>query len=359
MHKLPTLYKDAQEWTIWSDGNSIYTKWGKVGGKLQTSAPTLCEGKNIGKSNETTPEQQAALEATSEWNKKKKKGYHKKNSSSFSWTFPNPMLAHNYDDHKKKIKFPAICQPKLDGHRCAAVLLDGKCTLYSRNGTIIKSVPHINKAISDIADYGLFIYDGELYNHEYKSNFEDLTSFIRQEEPKDGCEVVLYNLYDVMNDEIYYPNRHDSVKSFVEKDKSGFLVHVESIIVNNEKEMKEAHDGFVSRGYEGTIIRNFEGKYVNKRSYDLQKYKNFVDGEFEITDVRPGKGKLSNCGIFVCKTLSGMVFDAKLVGKLKDLEKFLTNKDDYIGKFLTVKYQGLTSGGNLRFPVGLRIRNDV
>jgi len=35
------------------------------------------------------------------------------------------------------------------------------------------------------------------------------------------------------------------------------------------------------------------------------------------------------------------------------------NPNDYIGKMLTVQYQGMTKNSIPRFPVGVRIREDV
>ena len=52
----------------------ILTKTGLVGGKLKTHPKTIKVGKNIGKSNATTPFEQACLEAKAKWTKKKKKG---------------------------------------------------------------------------------------------------------------------------------------------------------------------------------------------------------------------------------------------------------------------------------------------
>jgi hypothetical protein len=64
----PTLYKYdsrglVQEWTIEVQGNKFWTIEGVKGGKLTKSEPTVCVGKNIGRSNETTPAEQAIREA--------------------------------------------------------------------------------------------------------------------------------------------------------------------------------------------------------------------------------------------------------------------------------------------------------
>jgi hypothetical protein len=72
----PVLYKYstkgvAQQWQIIVDGDSFYSIDGQVGGKLTTSAPTICKPKNVGRSNETTAEQQSLLEAEAKFLKKK------------------------------------------------------------------------------------------------------------------------------------------------------------------------------------------------------------------------------------------------------------------------------------------------
>ena len=76
----PTLYKrnsngSTQQWTISVEGSTIVKEYGQVGGALQLATDLISEGKNIGRSNETTPEQQAQAEALSQWEIKQKKGY--------------------------------------------------------------------------------------------------------------------------------------------------------------------------------------------------------------------------------------------------------------------------------------------
>ena len=74
-----TLYgKDKNDgfkvWHIHTSGDTFVISHGKEGGKMTTKI-TKVEGKNRGRSNETTAEQQAILEAESRVNKQKDKGY--------------------------------------------------------------------------------------------------------------------------------------------------------------------------------------------------------------------------------------------------------------------------------------------
>src|ERR1035437_1261890 len=80
MKTLPTLFKRTstgaiQEWSIGVEKNTIITIHGQTDGKKQTTHDVIKEGKNIGRSNETTPAEQALMEATSKWEGKIKKGY--------------------------------------------------------------------------------------------------------------------------------------------------------------------------------------------------------------------------------------------------------------------------------------------
>jgi predicted DNA-binding WGR domain protein len=78
--KLPTLYKKTstgadQEWSISTEGSTIVTRWGRVGGAIQEGRDLIKVGKSFDKKNETTATQQAEAEAQSRWEKKLQKGY--------------------------------------------------------------------------------------------------------------------------------------------------------------------------------------------------------------------------------------------------------------------------------------------
>ena len=77
MKTLPTLFKAGSngkmlQWRVWSDGDTYYEEHGQIGGKLQTTPGTRCEGKNIGRANATTPSEQAEAEALAQFEKKLK-----------------------------------------------------------------------------------------------------------------------------------------------------------------------------------------------------------------------------------------------------------------------------------------------
>ena len=80
MKKLDTLYKidttgKLREWTMVIEDSCFHAIKGVVGGKLIEDKPRCCESKNVGRSNETTPQEQAESEAQSKWQKKLDKDY--------------------------------------------------------------------------------------------------------------------------------------------------------------------------------------------------------------------------------------------------------------------------------------------
>ena len=129
----PTLFKKTstgadQCWSIEAVGNTIISRWGQVGGAQQSTTDTISEGKNGGRANATTPEEQAMLEAQAQWQRKLKRGYVQDLASAQAGKVDAvieggifPMLSHKFRDHGSKILYPAYAQPKLDGHRCIAM----------------------------------------------------------------------------------------------------------------------------------------------------------------------------------------------------------------------------------------------
>ena len=137
----------------------IRIEHGYSDGKKQEDIRSVTSGKNIGKANETTPYEQATSEAKSDFNKKCDEGYAqniddiKEESSGFFL----PMLAHKWDTHSSKIRFPAYCQPKLDGCLSADTIVE-----------------------FEDGSFDFVFIDG---NHEYSHVLEDITEWTKKVKP--------------------------------------------------------------------------------------------------------------------------------------------------------------------------------
>lgn len=364
---MKTLYKKTstgaiQFWDIRVEGNSIITRYGQIGtDSPQTTVDTITEGKNIGRGNATSCIEQAVFEAEAKWRKQLKKGYVTSPEAAEADKVDDiieggilPMLAHKNKDHAKKIKFPAFGQPKLDGIRCSAIKKKGKCTLWTRTRKQIHSMPHIIAAVEKMFPHDVTL-DGELYNHDYRDDFENIVSLVRPDEPVEGHEVVQLHIYDVVNKDPF-ATRHQWMVNNIKK--SPILIRVSTFLVQSAADVGALHDQMVAEGYEGLMLRNAEGLYVNKKSYDLQKVKKFETDEFKIIGFEEGRGRLAgHVGSFICRMKNGNEFKAKRKGNLKVLREYFLHHDMWEGKKLTVQYQGFTADGLPRFPIGIVVRD--
>ena len=367
----PILYQKTntgaiQQWKIWVEGTTIYTEYGQVNGKMQVTQDTIKEGKNTGKLNSTTAEEQAVKEATAKHQKQVKKGYifdiNLAKTDQVDETVilggREPMLAHKYRDHSAKIKFPCYGQRKYDGIRCIAVIEpNGEVSLWSRTRKPITSVPHINKELSKLAGKTtVIIPDGELYNHKYHDKFEEIVSLVRQQVPAPGHEIVQYHVYDLMSDEDF-EDRNKTLQALLSKLNPEIVVPVETILLNNEEELQERFAQFIEENYEGLMARNLKGPYQNKRSYNLQKVKEMQDDDFLITGVEEGRGKRAGQAVLMCQAKNGTIFGASPKGTDEHRQDLLKNAKKIIGKYATVQYQNLSNYGVPRFPVAKTVRD--
>lgn len=330
-------------WRIWNERSIMYTEYGILGGKMITSSRQI-EGKNKGKSNETSAEEQAAKEVKSRWLKKIDEGYKPmKKSSKQDDTIYLPMLAQPYD--KKKVKFPCFVQPKLDGIRA----LYYRGALWSRKGKMFTTLDHI---VSDLKDIDV-VLDGELYSD--KGSFQEICSWVKKKSSK--TSLIKYIVYDLISDSDYSVRYQQLMEIISSLGFSRVLLHTTEIC-HNDSEVKSYLVKYTSSGFEGVMIRNFKGGYAMKsRSKNLQKLKQFIDKEFEITGYTEGVGAEKGCIIFICKTDSGKEFNVRPTGTRQDRTRMFKSGKKYIGKLLTVKYQELTDDGIPRFPVGIIVRD--
>lgn len=264
-----------------------------------------------------------------------------------------PMLAYDYNKKKDKAEFPCFVQPKLDGVR--ALFYNGK--FYSRNGNQFFDLDHIK---DELTHCDKLILDGELYTGDIK--FEELVGLVKKqtksEEDKKRSEAIKYVVYDHVDQNDTFSTRHFNLNQFFDQKDLINCYPLMTEECKSAEELKKFHDKYVKMGYEGLIIRNKKGLYVEKdRSNDLLKYKEFKDDEFEIVDYKSGEGKDQNAVIWICKTKDGKVFSARPDGPAEERRKLYRNGNKYIGKMLTVKYQNLSKDGIPRFPIGIAIRD--
>jgi DNA ligase-1 len=277
------------------------------------------------------------------------------------------MLAKEYNKFKHKVKYPCAVQPKFDGVRSNTQLSTKQ---LSREGRPQVSAPHLYEALVPIINDNMVI-DGEIYNHKLRDNFDELISLARKSKPepielKDSERMLEYHIYDIFlknEPDMLFFDRYEVLKDLLHKSNSNEpehpkLVLCETIICNNEAEVDAAYDRFLKEGYEGMMIRN-NVPYQQKRTDNLLKRKEFQDAEFKILDILEGVGNRSGMAGTLLLQLNdnGDTFNSSATGGEVYYRELLTNKNKYIGKLATVKFQNYTPGGVPRFPTIKAIRD--
>lgn len=166
-------------------------------------------------------------------------------------------------------------------------------------------------------------------------------------------------------------------------------VRIENVVVNSEEEMLEFEEQTLSEGYEGIMLRSFEGKYKQGRStpkeQSLLKVKRFTDSEAEIvgfleqmennneieinelgnnfrSKIKENMVAKNTMGALLVKELStGIEF--KVASGFTDAQRkeIWDNQNEYLGKIIKFKYQEHGTVDKPRIPVfiGFRSKDDL
>jgi len=348
-----TVYKKdskgkIRETTISAYDGVVEQRSGIVGGAMTTHS-SEAKPKNVGKTNSTTAEKQAVIEAQAKITKKLKEGYFGTIEEAQNEEVIMPMLAKVFDKEAKKIDWEnAYIQPKLDGMRC----LDNLGKKISRKNTPIDTMDHIVVRRPSGREV---VVDGELYAHGL--SFQENMKLIKKLRPE--SKNVKFHVYDIVSD-LPFKDRHDILLSIVPM--SDHLELVPTYKVRNLKDVQNFHKEFLQKGYEGTMVRwGNEGYKINGRSSNLLKYKDFIDGSYKVVDVEPSD-KNPEQGVVVCEitTEQGITetFGCGMKFSHAEREEILVNKGKYIGKTAEVRFFEFTDAGVPRFPVCVGFRLD-
>lgn len=337
----------------------------KVVGGAEVKTPTeYTEGKNIGRSNETTPIMQAVFEAQSKVKKKLDGGYVKEKPEAGatvtnSLGLAKPMLALAFDK-VKGWNFPVMVQPKMDGHRCLATIQDEKVFLYSRGGKPIV-VNHVMAELQGLYDRGTWdgtTLDGELYCHG--EEFENISSLIKR--PQEDSKKLSLNIYDIINQDPYR-DRFNTLVGIITEQVFPTITLTACHTVSSLENIQKLHDNFTQNGYEGSMIRHGDAPYESdKRSSSLMKKKDVVDSEYLIvgtSEGKPNKRLNTRVGMYVCETADGKRFEVVAPGDAQEKDRHAREGQENVGKLLTVFSFGYTKTGIPKHITDSRIRVDL
>jgi len=393
-----TLYATSstgkpKQWSIWTEGGYVCQEWGFVDGKKQ-STKDLVKQKNIGKSNETTLDEQAELEAERKLTKKKEEGYSENlstsNVSEIDWE--NGILPETFSPAKPAIKIEpeleqqllkegrAYYTKKWNGMRCLVITGEPKTNqeisspqIYSRrieNKT--QHFPYHIKELSKLLNPG-FVLDCEMILDDDPDKVKEVfgplpEKSIERQNTSHGKPICI--VFDIL-----YTNRQRLQKLYDDRFRLiQNTIHDKFTLFKPIKLIEECIENPYSRpqipdGAEGMVLWdrdsfndvNFRGK--PSRNGGAYKIKVFDTIDILATSWVTGKGKNNNR-------------PAKLnIGAYKKDGSFLnmgecgsglceSHKDDILAgkiKFpcvIEIKCEEITKADKFRLPIFLRFRED-
>lgn len=285
------------------------------------------------------------------------------------------QLAHSVDAKVTKsglittnINYPVMVEPKLDGFRVIAVK-DGKdVKLYTRNGTVLETIPKIQNAIANLS-VDQVVLDGEACGKDWNESAAILSS--RKNLKND--DAIVYNIFDCLSHSEWSTKK--TISSYAERRKmlqtclegSGDPLRVVPFgIVQNDEELYQNYLQSLGLGYEGVMVKDFASPYAFSRTQAVLKLKPVATYEGVIVDCYNGHAGTKNEHIFggFSIVLSNGVVTNVGSGftQVQRSEFQMTQKADWIGKIIECEGQPpLTVDGRIRFPVFVRFRdeNDV
>jgi len=276
-----------------------------------------------------------------------------------------PMLALSKLPDFRMLRFPLLVSPKLDGVR--ATMQDGVLLSRSLKPIENKFVQEMFKGLPEGTDGELI--QGVPYDDPYRRTVSVVMS---KDKPADG--VALY-AFDKFFKDFGFSERFAYLRDVAEGLPNVVIVPHQYVSTIEELELCEQE--YLSRGYEGLMIRDPEGPYKQGRSSEregwLMKVKRWEDAEARVVDYyeemqndnpsftnelgrtarsshKAGKVGKNRLGGFHCVGVGGLYddieFDVASGAMPHAMREELWKDRSLIGKLLVYKY--FPKGGDTR-----------
>lgn len=392
-------------WNVYFDGRYIITTWGTVGGKPTSSRKEV----KTNKSGRTLNEQ-AWLEMKSGYLEKYREGGYRP-AGDTTPIYYKPQLAEVYKPGMIK-HWPVYGEPKLDGVRCLATMPFNQVELRSRTNNPFTTTPHIAMQMELVFSYlpTNTTADGELYIHGM--TFNELSGIIRADVNISSMIYSMeYHLFNVITpDNPSYQFSYEMLSSAVQQAREEWYTSssyekyaarlslyggdisklmasccsseadtysphegafkegtwkiqvIECVTINDENTMMDYMNYCVERGYEGAMVRKIHVPSMNAKDVEMTRYKAgrstrmlkikpWEDEEVIITGVYEGEGNEAGLACLICTDSTNREVRARPAFSFEERRMWLETPSLIVGRQMTLKYQGRSEYGVVRFPI--------
>lgn len=283
-----------------------------------------------------------------------------------------------------------VTQYKIDGYRLNIhVDTAGGVQITTRNGKVVSGYTDLEKEAHDKLPWG-FVYDGEVVAPELfawiESNIQNggvsaanrdlFSEAVSHAFSKETNKQGVFNLFDMIPIKEWVEQRPTEPLSartsrILREVKPLDLKHIRVVPTSrvydrdNPADMKEIVETFhyyLSIGWEGLMIKNWDAIYEFKRSKNLLKMKLMDSLDLPVVDIFEGTGKYTGMmgGVYV--DYKGYKVGVGSGWSDEQRLRFWKYPNEILGKTLEIAYQAETKnkdgGLSLSFPVVKQIRFD-
>lgn len=291
----------------------------------------------------------------------------------------------------KLIPDDIVVEYKLDGMRLNVFVYPDEVVIRTRNGKVVYGYQNLAKEAQLKLPSG-YVYDGELMSRDFentvKKNAEDnsltepsrecfsdlMTSAFSLELNKDG----VFNLFDVLTIEEWnnrycthtLRERKQWIKdNLMNKTYSNIKIvpwskEFHKVSSSDREEIVRLFHRFLTLGYEGAMLKDFDSLYEFKRSNSLLKMKYMLSIDLEVTDIYEGiKGSKYEgmLGGVYCE-YRGNQLGVGSGWSDSERQLYWEHPELIVGKTIEIQYQSETQNKHgeysLSFPVKKCIRED-
>ena len=273
-----------------------------------------------------------------------------------------------------KIKFPAYLQLKADGTYRSITVEQGVVTINSRSGEEYVNLPKLAEAFSDMPDG---IYVGELLVRGITNRSKGNGLINSSNPPEDKIFIQLWDFIELTewadgkhkNKKLArktYKVRFAELQDILTNFDSDKYEVIPSTVVNNLQEAVALTMQFMKDGYEGAILKDFDGIFKDHTSPLQLKMKVCFDIDVRITgfiEGTPGTKRELTFGSFLYSTDDGMLSGSASGISDELLADFNNRREELVGMVMEVKANDITQGEGsntwaLSHPRFTELRND-
>lgn len=271
-----------------------------------------------------------------------------------------PYMRCSLTDKLKNISYPAVLQKKMDGTYRSIIKKGNEVSIYSRSGEYYEH-KEIEEVFSNFKDG---VYIGELIvrsaEDRYKSN-----GLLNSLDVPNDVDIYLWDYipYDDFfkgSYEVPYKVRLQDLGHNIKNIESPVKVKiVESIIVHSYDEALKRTKEWMQEGEEGSILKDLDSFFKDGTSTKQIKLKLEFDIDVKIAGYLNGKGKRENLiGSILFESEDGLVKGSVSGFNDKELDYIFKNKDELIGKVMTIIGTDLTKDNSILHPRFKCLRTD-